>query len=59
LSRSFEQIKAVISAYEEKLKGEFKDKYLSQVNIRRKDVIRYKEKKLKVSKIEEVIRQIG
>jgi hypothetical protein len=59
LSRSFEQIKGVICAYEEKLKGELKDKYLSQVNIRRKDVIRYKENILKVSKIEEVIRQIG
>jgi hypothetical protein len=36
-----------------------KDKYLDQVNSRRKDVIRYKEKIMKVVKIEEVIRQIG
>ena len=36
-----------------------KDKYLDQVNSRRKDVIRYKENIMKVVKIEEVVRQIG
>jgi len=40
------------------LKGELKDKYLGQINLRRKDVIRYKENIMKVVKIEEVIRQI-
>ena len=59
MNRIFESIKAVIDAYEQKLKGELKHKYLGQLNLRRNDVIRYKENIMKVVKIEEVIRQIG